>query len=86
MNIFLFFEGGQQPKNRPKTPENAFSDALLMSRFQNFAAGTTLEADGFCKKNDGANFPADKAISRTYSVVFTLQKPRRFSVKVSYSD
>jgi len=34
----LFLEGFEQPKMSPKNPGNAFSDALLMSRFQNFAA------------------------------------------------
>jgi len=34
----LFLEGVEQPKISPKTPGNAFSDALLLSRFQNFAA------------------------------------------------
>ena len=36
--IHLFLEGVEQPKTSPKTPGNALSDALLMSRFQNFAA------------------------------------------------
>jgi len=31
-------EGVEQPKKSPKKLGNAFSDALLMSRFQNFAA------------------------------------------------
>jgi len=34
----LFLEGVEQPKISPKKPGNALSDALLMSRFQNFAA------------------------------------------------
>jgi len=34
----LFLEGVEQPKILPKPPGNALSDALLMSRFQNFAA------------------------------------------------
>jgi len=34
----LFFEGVEQPKMSPENPGNTFSDALLMSRFQNFAA------------------------------------------------
>ena len=34
----LFLEGVEQPKILPKNPGNALSDALLMSRFQNFAA------------------------------------------------
>jgi len=34
----LFLEGDEQPKISPKKPGNALSDALLMSRFQNFAA------------------------------------------------
>jgi len=34
----LFLEGFEQPKISPKNPGYAFSDALLMSRFQNFAA------------------------------------------------
>ena len=37
----LFLEGVEQPKISPKKPENAFSDALLMSRFQKFAADAT---------------------------------------------
>jgi len=34
----LFLERVEQPKVSSKKPGNAFSDALLMSRFQNFAA------------------------------------------------
>jgi len=34
----LFLEGVGQPKISPKKPGNALSDALLMSRFQKFAA------------------------------------------------
>jgi len=34
----LFLEGVEQPKISPKNPRNAHSDALLMSRFQNFTA------------------------------------------------
>jgi len=34
----LFLERVEQPKISPKKPGNAFSDALLMSCFQNFAA------------------------------------------------
>jgi len=34
----LFLERVEQPKILPKNPDNAFSDALLMSCFQNFAA------------------------------------------------
>ena len=34
----LFLEGVEQPKILPKKPGNVLSDALLMSRFQNFAA------------------------------------------------
>jgi len=34
----LFLEGVEQPKISPKKPGNALSNALLMSRFQNFAA------------------------------------------------
>ena len=36
----LFLEGVEQPKISPKKPGNAPSDALLMSRFQIFAADT----------------------------------------------
>jgi len=36
---YLLFEGVQQQKDPPKNPGNALSYALLMSRFQNFAAG-----------------------------------------------
>jgi len=32
-------EGVQQQKSPPKNPGNAFSDALLISSFQNFAGG-----------------------------------------------
>jgi len=35
-------EGVKQLKKSPKKPDIAFSDALSMSRFQNFAAGATL--------------------------------------------
>jgi len=34
----LFLEGAEQPKISPKDPGNALSDALLLSRYQNFAA------------------------------------------------
>jgi len=34
----LVLEGVEQPKISPKKPGNAFSDAILMWRFQNFAA------------------------------------------------
>jgi len=34
----LFLEGVDQPTISPKKTENALSDALLMSHFQNFAA------------------------------------------------
>jgi len=34
-------EGVEQPKKSPKNPGNALSDALLISRFQNFAADAT---------------------------------------------
>jgi len=34
----LLLEGVEQPKIWSKKPGNALSDALLMSRFQNFAA------------------------------------------------
>jgi len=34
----FFLEGVEQQKILPKKPRNALSDALLMSRFQNFAA------------------------------------------------
>jgi len=34
----LHLEGVEQPKISPKKLENASSDALLISRFQNFAA------------------------------------------------
>ena len=34
----VFLEGVEQTKTSPKKPGNALSDALLMSRFQNFAA------------------------------------------------
>ena len=34
----LFLEGVEQPKRSPKHPGNAFSNALITSRFQDFAA------------------------------------------------
>ena len=40
----LFLEGGGQPKNSPKTPGNALSHALLMSRAQNFVADAAHRA------------------------------------------
>jgi len=40
----LFLEGGGQPKNSPKTPANALSHALLMSRAQNFVADAAHRA------------------------------------------
>jgi len=46
----LFLEGVEQPKISPKKPGNAFSDALLMSRFQNFAADAAKKkTTGFLK-------------------------------------
>jgi len=38
----LFLEGVEQPKILPKNPGNALSNALLMSRFQNFKNKTAL--------------------------------------------
>ena len=35
---YLLLEGVEQPKISPQKNENALSDALLISRFQNFAA------------------------------------------------
>jgi len=40
----LFLEGVKQPKISAKNPRNALSDALLMSRFQNFAADAAKNA------------------------------------------
>ena len=34
---YLFLEGVEQPNKSPKNPENAFSGALLMSRFKKSA-------------------------------------------------
>ena len=47
----LFFERVEQPKISPKNPGNAFSDALLMSCFQNVAANAakTKTTRGFSK-------------------------------------
>jgi len=39
----LSLEGVEQPKKWPTNPGNTLSDALLMSRFQNFAADATKE-------------------------------------------
>jgi len=39
----LFLEGVELSKISPKTPGNALSDALLMARFQNFAADATKQ-------------------------------------------
>jgi len=39
----FFLEGGQQPKKSPIIPKNAFSGALLISRFQIFAAGAATK-------------------------------------------
>ena len=49
----LFLEGVEQPKISPKNPGNALSDALLMSRFENFADDTAKKRNralrGFLK-------------------------------------
>jgi len=37
----LFLEGVEEPKTSTKKPGIALSDALLMSRFKDFAADTT---------------------------------------------
>jgi len=42
----LFLEGVEQPKISPKKLGNVLSDALLMSRFQNFA----VDASGVDRK------------------------------------
>ena len=39
----LFWGGFEQPRMSPKKSENALSDALLMSRFQEFAADAAKE-------------------------------------------
>ena len=38
----LFLEGVEQPKISPKNPGKALSNALLMSRFQNFEASAAF--------------------------------------------
>jgi len=43
----IFLEGVEQPKISPKKPGNALSDALLMSRFQNFAADAAKKKTAF---------------------------------------
>ena len=43
----LSLEGVEQPKFSPKNAGNALSDALLMSRFQYFASGTTKKKKQF---------------------------------------
>ena len=45
----LFFEGVQQPKKSPKKIGNAVSDALLMSRVENFAAGIAQKKQFFAQ-------------------------------------
>jgi len=46
----LFLEGVEQPRMSPKNPRSALSDALLMSRFQNFAADAAKKKTaGFLK-------------------------------------
>jgi len=42
-------EGVEQPKKSPKTPGNAFSDSLLMSGFQDFAADAAQKRTIFLK-------------------------------------
>jgi len=44
----LFLEGVEQPKISPKNPGNALSDALLMSRFENFADDTAKTKTALC--------------------------------------
>jgi len=51
---YFFLEGAEQPEKSPKIPENAFSNALLISRFQYFAAPQ--------KKNAAKNKTALRAI------------------------
>jgi len=56
----LFLEGVEQPNISPQKPGNALSDALRMSRFQNFAAGaaktrTTLHAICWNRVSRGFN-------------------------------
>jgi len=46
---YLFLEGVEQPKISPKNPGNVLSNALLMSRFQNFAADAAKKNTGFLK-------------------------------------
>ena len=46
----LFWEGVELSKILPKTPGNAVSDALLMSRFQNFVAKKICAPRGFWKQ------------------------------------
>jgi len=41
-----FFEGVQQQQKSQKIPRNALSDALLMSRFQDLAAGAATKKTG----------------------------------------
>ena len=53
---YFFFEGVQQQKKIAKKPRNAFSDALLLSRFRNFAKKqTTLRAVSWSRASCGFN-------------------------------
>ena len=51
-------EGVEQPKKSPKNPENAPSDALLLSRVQNFAADAAkkLHSARFFESSRGFNY------------------------------
>ena len=62
----LFLESVEQPKISPKNPENALSDALLMSRFQKFATDAT-------KKNRFFE-PALRAVLIKYAANFFFGK------------
>ena len=54
----LFLEGVEQPKISPKNPGNALSDALLMSRFQNFVADDDLTCKrGSVGQSEGLSIP-----------------------------
>jgi len=47
-NVFVNLEGVEQPNKSSKKNRNALSDALLMSRFQNFALDTTNKQPRNC--------------------------------------
>jgi hypothetical protein len=76
-------EGVEQPKKSPKKLGNAFSDALLLSRFQNFAADAE-------KKNRAPRGILNAALRAVFIYEsidsFELIRGQRFSEAVFFTE